>query len=243
MTGEGDCYEAAAKLLYAHRSCPGIVLVHGTVTGQGPIAGIRYGHAWIEIGDVVLDPSNGRFVCAKRETYYAAGEICEPVSRYDFEADARQMLETRHYGPWETCPILTPPAGAKRSPTADKRGFSWASTPSLQPIPSTARKMVKKSDGLSPADCERPRTMNEPNYQAGDRVRIAPKWDGDDTLYVVVEWNIDRGVITPLYWPHGVLRPQELATADMIEPAHFPRPVLRKSRSTGPRQRKEKGNQ
>jgi hypothetical protein len=33
MKGEGDCYEAAAKLLYAHRSCPGIVLVHGTVTG------------------------------------------------------------------------------------------------------------------------------------------------------------------------------------------------------------------
>jgi hypothetical protein len=54
MKGEGDCYEAAAKLLYAHRSCPGIMLVHGTVTGQGPIAGIRYGHAWIEVGDVVL---------------------------------------------------------------------------------------------------------------------------------------------------------------------------------------------
>jgi hypothetical protein len=243
MNGEGDCYEAAAKLLYAHRSCPGIVLVHGTVTGQGPIAGIRYGHAWIEAGDVVLDPSNGRFVCARKSAYYAAGEIREPVSRYDFEAAAWQMLETRHHGPWETCPILTPPAGAKRSHTADKRGFSEDSTPSLQPIPSTARKMVKKSDGLSPDDCERPRTMNEPNYQAGDRVRIAPKWDGDDTLYVIVEWNIDRGVITPLYWPHGVLRPQELATADMIEPAHFPRPVLRKARSHESRQRKEKGNQ
>ena len=243
MKGEGDCYEAAAKLLYAHRSCPGIVLVHGTVTGQGPIAGIRYGHAWIEIGDVVLDPSNRRLVCARKSAYYAAGEIREPLSRYDFEAAARQMLETRHYGPWETRSILTHPAGAKRSPTADKRSFSGPSSPSLHLTPSTPRKMVKKSDGLSAAHCERPRTMNEPNYQAGDRVRIAPKWDGDDTVYVIVEWNIDRGVITPLYWPHGVLRPQELATADMIEPAHFPRPKIRKSRSTGPRQRKEKGNQ
>jgi hypothetical protein len=242
MNGDGDCYEAAAKLLYAHRSCPGIVLVHGTVTGQGPIAGMRYGHAWIEIGDAVLDLSNGRFVCARRKTYYAAGEIREPVARYDFEAAARQMLETRHYGPWEPCPIHTPPAGAKRSHTADKRGFSEVSTPSLQPIPRTARKMVKKSDGLSPADCERPRTMNEPNYQAGDRVRIAPKWDGDYTVYVIVEWNIDRGVITPLYWPHGVLRPQELTTAAMIVPEHFSRPTLRKSRSTGPRQRKKKEN-
>ena len=84
--------------------------------------------------------------------------------------------------------------------------------------------------------------MNEPNYRAGDRVRIAPEWDGDDTLYVIVEWNIDRGVITPLYWPQGVLRPQEMATAAMIVPEHVSRPTLRKSRSTGPRQRKEKGN-
>ena len=79
--------------------------------------------------------------------------------------------------------------------------------------------------------------MNEPNYQAGDRVRIAPEWDGDDTLYVIVEWNIDRGVITPMYWPHGVLRPQELATAAMIVPEHFSRPKIRKSRSTRPQEK------
>ena len=149
MKGEGDCYEAAAKLLYAHRSCPGIVLVHGTVTGQGPIAGIRYGHAWIEIGDVVLDPSNRRLVCARKSAYYAAGEIREPLSRYDFEAAARQMLETRHYGPWEKRLSLTTPSGEKRSPTGDKRGFSGPSSPSLHPTPSRPRKMVKKTDGLS----------------------------------------------------------------------------------------------
>ena len=33
-----------------------------------------------------------------------------------------------------------------------------------------------------------------------------------------------------------------LTTAAMIVPEHFSRPALRKSRSTGPRQRKEKGN-
>lgn len=32
----GDCYEAAAKLLYAHRSCPAIVLVHGPATQKTP---------------------------------------------------------------------------------------------------------------------------------------------------------------------------------------------------------------
>ena len=140
MTGAGDCYEAAAKLLYMHRSCPGIVLVHGTVTGQGPIAGIRYGHAWIEAGDVVLDPSNGRLVCARKSTYYAAGEIREPVARYDFEAAARQMLETRHYGPWKKRFNPHPPSGEKRSPKPDKRGFSGPSSPSLQPTPSGPEK-------------------------------------------------------------------------------------------------------
>ena len=129
----GDCYEAAAKLLYAHRSCPGIVLVHGTVTGQGPIAGIRYGHAWVEIGDVVLDPSNGRFVCARKSAYYAVGQITEPTARYEFDEAARQMLETRHYGPWETRPILTLPRGAKRSHKPDKRGFSGPSSLSNTP--------------------------------------------------------------------------------------------------------------
>ena len=143
MKGEGDCYEAAAKLLYAHRSCPGIVLVHGTVTGQWPIAGIRYGHAWIEVGDVVLDPSNGRFVCARKADYYAVGEIDESVTRYVFAEAARQMLETRHYGPWEKRLSLTTPSGGKRSPKADKRGFSGLSFPSLHPATSRPRKMVK----------------------------------------------------------------------------------------------------
>jgi len=42
-----------------------------------------------------------------------------------------------------------PSCEPKRSHKADKRGFSGASTLSLYPIPSTTRKMVKKSDGLS----------------------------------------------------------------------------------------------
>ena len=157
MTGEGDCYEAAAKLLYAHRSCPGIVLVHGTVTGQGPIAGVRYGHAWVEVGDVVLDPSNGRFVVARKSTYYAAGEITEPVARYAFREAALWMLETGHYGPWDERPILTLKRAAKRSPKPDKRAFSRASSLSNHPTTSP-RKMVQNSDGLSAAACERPRT-------------------------------------------------------------------------------------
>jgi hypothetical protein len=100
----GNCYEAAAKLLTVHCGCPGVELVHGTVTGQGPIAGVRYGHAWVEVGDVVLDPSNGQFVVAGKLDYYAVGEITEPVARYAFREAALCMLETGHYGPWDERP-------------------------------------------------------------------------------------------------------------------------------------------
>ena len=85
--------------------------------------------------------------------------------------------------------------------------------------------------------------MNTPIHQVGDFVLIRPEWDGDHTIHVIVEWNGDRGLIAPVHWPHGQVRPQELVTAAMIVPEHFSRPKIRKSRSTGPRQRKEKGNQ
>ena len=47
-TTRGDCYEAAGK--YMMGSCLrnpdcGLILVHGEVSGQGPLEGITYGHA------------------------------------------------------------------------------------------------------------------------------------------------------------------------------------------------------
>jgi hypothetical protein len=77
------------------------MLVHGEVTGQGPIAGIRYGHAWAEIGDAVIDPINGRIVCARKHAYYAIGKITGSVARYSPTDARRMMLDTLHYGPWE----------------------------------------------------------------------------------------------------------------------------------------------
>jgi hypothetical protein len=61
--------------------------------------------------------------------------------------------------------------------------------------------------------------MNTPSYQVGDLVWIRPEWDGDHTLHVVVEWNEDRGYVRPEHWPHGPVIPQELVTAEMLEPA------------------------
>ena len=99
---KGNCYEAAARFVIGNARCPEIRLVHGEVTGQGPIAGIRYGHAWVEIGDAVIDPSNGRIVCARKDAYYAIGKITGGVALYSPAEARRLMLETLHYGPWET---------------------------------------------------------------------------------------------------------------------------------------------
>ena len=83
--------------------------------------------------------------------------------------------------------------------------------------------------------------MGAPSYKIGDRVRVLPEWGGErEPVHAVVEWNGDRGLITPAEWRHGPIRPIELVRAEMIEPA-FPRQALRKSRSAGARANREKG--
>lgn len=63
MKAEGDCYFAAARFLLSLGVDTDARLVHGEVTGQGDVAGVRYGHAWVEINGFVIDPSNGRKLC------------------------------------------------------------------------------------------------------------------------------------------------------------------------------------
>ena len=77
-------------------------------------------------------------------------------------------------------------------------------------------------------------------YRAGDVALIRPEWEGDGTLFAIVEWDDGRGLITPLRWNHGTIRPIESVRAEMIEPA-FPRPALRESRSHGARANRKKG--
>ncbi len=81
------------------------------------------------------------------------------------------------------------------------------------------------------------------DYRPGSLVRIRSEWNGErEPVHVVIEWNGDRGVIAPLAWPHGTIRPQEAVSAEMIESA-FPRPELRKSRSHGARPTEQEGDQ
>lgn len=102
MKVEGDCYLAAARFLVSLGVDTDARLVHGEVTGQGDVAGIRYGHAWVEINGSVIDPSNGRKLCVERERYYQLGKI-DPseVRSYSCHELLRATANSGHYGPWE----------------------------------------------------------------------------------------------------------------------------------------------
>lgn len=97
--GDGDCYEVAANMVL---EMPIRTLCHGTVTGQGPLEGVRFGHAWVELGEVVFDFSNGHSVVTTRTRYYEIGEIREEdVRRYSGVETYEMLVKHEHYGPWE----------------------------------------------------------------------------------------------------------------------------------------------
>lgn len=100
----GDCYESAARFMLGLPSAArdGFRLCHGVVTGNGePVIGVRFGHAWVEVGDTVFDFSNGQETMTRRERYYDAASI-DPseVVRYEWLDAATMLVKARHYGPW-----------------------------------------------------------------------------------------------------------------------------------------------
>jgi len=100
----GDCYEAAGKYMMDHGlfgGRPEMLLVHGEVTGQGRLEGMKYGHAWIEDGDMVIDESNGRSLQIPRAVYYHLGKIGSNVHKYTMDEFRQQVTNHEHWGPWD----------------------------------------------------------------------------------------------------------------------------------------------
>jgi len=103
----GDCYQAAFQLImdraiFGDASC--LTLVHGVVTGQGPIKGVKYGHAWVEDNSgpiaIVIDASNDNYVEMPAYAYYRLGKIKQTI-RYTWEEARKEAQEHEHYGPWQ----------------------------------------------------------------------------------------------------------------------------------------------
>ena len=100
LEGMGDCYQAAGRLIMEHISNG--KLVHGMVNGQGKLNGIRFGHAWVEVGGKVLDHSNGKKKSMSKNVYYALGKINSSECKYyKYKKAAKFMVSKGHWGPWE----------------------------------------------------------------------------------------------------------------------------------------------
>ena len=97
----GDCYQAAGRLMMEW-SNPKSILVHGMVNGQGALEGKRFGHAWVEKGDIVYDYSNGKKLDLPKRVYYAMGNIKEEDNKYyKWRESLKWMVDEGHWGPWE----------------------------------------------------------------------------------------------------------------------------------------------
>jgi hypothetical protein len=99
----GDCYTCAGQHLWNN---PEHTLVHAMVTGQGPIEGMRYGHAFTTFTDpetgieMVHDPTEDLTVPA--DWYYQLGQIREDeMKKYNFDEMNEMTLRTGYWGPWD----------------------------------------------------------------------------------------------------------------------------------------------
>lgn len=98
----GDCYQAAGRLSHRFLGDKNAKLVHGMVHGQGKLSGIKYGHAWVEWKDKVLDHSNGKKIELPKAIYYAMGNITPKDCIYYTPDDSiKWTMKTKHWGPWE----------------------------------------------------------------------------------------------------------------------------------------------
>ena len=102
----GDCYQANGKYFLDNavfKNNSGMKIVHGEVTGQGPLEGINYGHCWVEDGDTVIDVSNGNNIRMPKALYHRLGRIAENnnIKKYSWNEFQMNIVTKEHWGPWD----------------------------------------------------------------------------------------------------------------------------------------------
>lgn len=103
----GNCYEAAFKTLFHNINNKELRLVHGEVIGNkkgSETFGKPIGHAWIELRDMVIDPSD-HFEWPKivdRDAYYQNGQVKQSeIQVYGLGEAINECAKYLHYGPWD----------------------------------------------------------------------------------------------------------------------------------------------
>ena len=97
----GDCFVVALNTFL--KKPKRYTLVHGVVTGQGPLDGIEYCHAWVidESTDTVIDntlpPGSNKYPV---DIYYAIGQI-SITREYDYRGVLEMVDKYETYGPWD----------------------------------------------------------------------------------------------------------------------------------------------
>lgn len=95
----GNCYVSALEE-YVYSGYKG-VLVHGVVMGRGAIAGIRFGHAWVERDGKVIDKTMPKQMMELPiDVYYMLGEVAI-TRKYTGIEVARMVDKYGTYGPWD----------------------------------------------------------------------------------------------------------------------------------------------
>ncbi len=106
----GDCFPTAGRYMLNmddDMERAGMRMVHALVRGVDgtKMEGRRFGHAFLRLGDVIIDNSNGKNHVGRKEGYYKAGQI-NPKERgayveYDKEETLIKMARNKHWGPWD----------------------------------------------------------------------------------------------------------------------------------------------
>ena len=145
----GDCFQVAAQSMI-YDNLPGLKLVHAYVTGQGPLEGQRYEHAWVEIGDGVIDKSNGRQLVMRKEQYYKLGNVVERPGEYavyDIDQARKKLLQTQHYGPWDLAKRSSIKENFADGKKPGRKGLAKRSGVNCKQSVSKLRKIASNSSG------------------------------------------------------------------------------------------------
>ena len=98
----GDCYQVSGLFMMNILGDKEHKLVHSMVDGQGPLKGVRFGHAWIEHNGRVIDNSNGTHKEFPKEIYYRLGNVRKEDTKYYTPAETMKwLMKKKHWGPWE----------------------------------------------------------------------------------------------------------------------------------------------
>ncbi len=106
---KGNCFKDAGSMMFDFMNNTRVKLVHGEVTGQWPIAGVKFGHAWLEDDDNVFNVVGEEFHTYPKQLFYKVGMVEDEegkLYKYSYDEFLKKLILEGNWGPWElTCKL------------------------------------------------------------------------------------------------------------------------------------------